>query len=155
MDHLLCRCGLGGRTKHNFTRACKRTRLHARARGIVLRGTGPVGAQTFTGRSTSKCLNFFSSNAPIEISINWCMERGHMNLHRTSIRHNHSLSFFCNFWFFFLQSLCKVKRTLLRGTVPLLRGSPPHERVSRTELSAPKHTPTPMCISCNSETIDC
>ena len=35
------------------------------------------------------------SNAQIEISINWCMERGHMNLHRHHCR-------FLQLWFFLL-----------------------------------------------------
>ena len=37
------------------------------------------------------------SNAQIEISINWCMERGHMNLHR--LRHHRR---FLQLWFFLL-----------------------------------------------------
>ena len=51
-----------------------------------------VSAQTFTGGSTSKCLNKKKSNAQIEISINWCkhglMEKGHepMSLHRHHCR---------------------------------------------------------------------
>ena len=53
-------------------------KLASLVRAIVstaVHGTDPL-AQTFTGRSTSECLNFFFSNAQIEISINWCMERG-------------------------------------------------------------------------------
>ena len=74
---------------------------------------------------------FISSNAQIEISINWCMERGHMNLHRHHCR-------FLQFWFFFLWSWCKVK---LKRTLLTVEGdSPPHERVSRTDLGIqPSH----------------
>ena len=98
----------------------------------------PVSAQTFMGRSTSKCLNKTKkSNAPIEISINWCMERGHMNLHR----HHCRLMQFCFFSPVIVMQSEKNPHEegshvpLMRGTVPLLRGwSPPHdERVSRTE----------------------
>ena len=63
------------------------------------------------------------SNAQIEIFINWCMERGHMNLHShlDIVTFYIYGSFSCKLW-------CRVKSTLLRGTpVPLLRGSPPLE----------------------------
>ena len=70
------------------------------------------------------------SNAQIEISINWCMERGQMNLHLADI-----IVAFCSFGSFSCKSWCKVKSTLLRGTPgPPFEGGPPHERVSRTVI---------------------
>ena len=61
---------------HSHTKLASLVRARVAA---AVHGTDPFIAhrlsKKITGCSTSKCLNFFfSSNAQIEISINWCME---------------------------------------------------------------------------------
>ena len=83
----------------------------------------PVGAQTFMGRSTSKCLNlfYFPTHRSIQFSINWCMERGHMYLHSLDI-----IVAFCNFGSFFcIKIVMQSEKNPLEGDGPLLRGNPP------------------------------
>ena len=70
-------------------------------------------------------------------SINWCMERGHMNLFRLNLQSSLSFLQLCHLSHIKSRLKSKVKKTKVKEThlnLNLkLRGSPrPHERVSHT-----------------------
>ena len=91
----------------------------------------PVSTQTFTGRSTSKCLNifFFQRTDRNFYKLVHVLERGHMNLHKKIIDIIVTVAF-CNFGSFSCNrdGMQSEKNTLeggplaplMRETVPLL-----------------------------------